>query len=72
MPVADMSISEAPAKQWNAVFEGVTISITENTNVQFQDGHAYTYSTFKTDNPSGKVNGMGLGMPPFDIFSTPN
>ena len=72
MPVAEMDISEAPDKQWNAVFEGVAIAITENANVQFQDGHAYTYSTFKTENPNGKVNGMGLGSPPFDILNTPN
>ena len=72
MPLAEMNISEAPLKQWNAVFEGVAISITENANVQFQDGHSYSYSTFKTENPSSKVNGMGLGLPPFDISDTPN
>jgi hypothetical protein len=74
MPVTDLDITPDinDEKKWNAVFEGINITITENDDMEFQDGHSYTYSTFKTENPSGKINEMGLGTPPFNIFSTSN
>lgn len=73
MPVTDLDITADPndEKKWNAMFEGVTIAITENDDMEFEDGDSYTYSTFKTQNPNGKVNGIGLGLPPFNILSTP-
>ena len=66
---SDMTtITEGPALMWVSDFEGVNISINEGTS-PFVDGDTYTYSTFKSQNPLGKVNQMGRGMLPYPINS---
>lgn len=63
-----MTITEGPPLMWDSDFEGVNININEGAS-PFVDGDTYTYSTFKTQNPLGKVNQMGRGMLPYPINS---
>ena len=53
---------------WNAVYEGVSISISEG-NAPFSPNEHWKYSTFDTQNQQGKVNQMGVGPPPYPINS---
>ncbi|MCB2092746.1 MAG: hypothetical protein KDF58_14965, partial [Alphaproteobacteria bacterium] len=66
IPVTSMNIVEGPPGRWNATFEGIGILIEEG-NTPFIANDRFTYSTFASQHPQGKVNEMNLSNQPYPV-----
>ncbi len=53
---------------WEAIYQGVSIKIIEGSN-SFIDNDRFSFSTFKTQNPEGKVNVFNISDQAYNVFS---
>lgn len=52
---------------WEGIFQGISIKITAGTN-PFIDNDQFSYSSYATQNPEGKLNVLNISNQPFDVF----
>ncbi|MCB0541423.1 MAG: hypothetical protein KDE33_28205 [Bacteroidetes bacterium] len=56
--------------EWDGVFEGIRIQITQGNNA-FTNDDRYTFSTFETQNPQGKHPQFNTSIQPLGVFIIP-
>ncbi|MCB9352790.1 MAG: hypothetical protein H6573_35700, partial [Lewinellaceae bacterium] len=67
-PATTITISEGPSGVWTQVFDGISIKITRGS-IPFAPNDRFSYSTFASQNPQGKVNQLNISNQPFNVFA---
>ena len=67
-PAATITIPEGPSGVWTQTFEGISIQITQGS-IPFALNDRFTYSTFASQHPLGKVNQLNISNQPFNVFA---
>ncbi|MCB9350641.1 MAG: hypothetical protein H6573_24480 [Lewinellaceae bacterium] len=67
-PATTITISEGPSGAWTQVFDGISITIIQG-GIPFALNDRFTYSTFASQNPQGKVNQLNISNQPFNVFA---